>query len=171
MINNGTELQSMIYNGQEVSTWIHNDIEVYTGIHGKYVVQDGVINTKFASGEAYTYSNCAGNTTGTYSKVALTLIDELVGMPMILTFRGYTTASIHNGDTQRYAYVECDGVRVATINLLTILRENKDETIIVNFTPTTNNIFIGTYVSRAINADQYTQRDTQHAEITSLQVI
>ena len=114
-------INSMIYNGQEVQTWLHNGVEVFSGIHGKYVVENGVLNTDFASGEISTTSNCNGNTTGTSSKVALTLIDKLVGKPMTLTFRGYTTGSIHNGDTQRYAYVECDGVRVATVNLLTNL--------------------------------------------------
>ena len=164
-------INSMIYNGQEVQTHIHNGVEVFSGIHGKYVVENGVLNTDFASGEISTTSKCAGNTTGTSSQVALTLIDKLVGKPMTLTFRGYTTTSIYNKDVERYAYVECDGVRVATVDLLTQYQANKDETITVNFTPTVNAIHIGTYVRRTSDSGQSTQTDTQTAEIINLQVV
>ena len=165
MINN------MIYNGQEVQTWVHNGVEVFSGIHGKYVVENGVLNTDFASGEISTTSNCAGNTSGTSSKVTLTLVDKLINKPMALTFRGYTTISIYNKDIERYAYVECDGVRVATVDLLTQYQANKDETITVNSTPTVNTIYIGTYVRRTSDSGQSSQSDVQTAEIINLQVV
>ena len=39
MINNGVELQNMIFNGQEVKTWILNDVEIYSGkVQLKYVI-------------------------------------------------------------------------------------------------------------------------------------
>ena len=137
----------------------------------KDIIKNGVLNTDLASGEISTTSKCAGNTTGTSSKVALTLIDGLVGKLMTLTFRGYTTTSIYNKDIERYAYVECDGVRVATVDLLSQYQANKDETITVNFTPTVNAIYIGTYVRRTSDSAQSSQSDVQTAEIISLQVV
>ena len=53
MINNGVELQNMIFNGQEVKTWILNDVEVYVSARPFYWIRDNKVQDGFLT----TYAN------------------------------------------------------------------------------------------------------------------
>lgn len=174
ILRNGSEVDYAItYKGAEFDRATHNgSIEVYAGLSGKYVIENSILNEKFASGEFETESACSGNTTGTSSKVALTLDDKLVGKPMKMTFRGYTTVTIYNKNIERYAYAECDGNRVATVDLITATQSKQvDETVTVTFTPTSNIIYVGTYVRRTADQAQVTQTNRQIAKIIDLQIL
>lgn len=165
---NNIEMNAMTFNGVEVESWIHNGVEVFAGLSGKYIIENGVLNTKFASGEYEVSSSHNGDDVGSTKTVTLKLNDKIVGRPMRLTLRGWIGSSCFSGQISRYAYASCDGNVLVRIDINASV---KDKTVSVEFTPTSNLIEVGVHLSREENDSQSTQIDSQNSKIMDLQIL
>lgn len=168
---NNIEMNAMIFNGVEVESWIHNGVEVYAGLSGKFIIENGVLNTKFATGEYEVSSSYKGNAVGGTKTVSLMLNDKVIGRPMRLTLSGWVSGSCFNGQISRMAYVSCDGTKLVTIDLNIHAGGSSDKTVTVDFTPTTNLIEVGIHLTREYKEEQSTQIDTQNSKIIDLQIL